>query len=74
VQETEEHPARWLNVGRCHYVCRCRAARCLLRATLVLRKAEANGRPLGQVELCDAHTGVVVAQEARRGLGVTDRR
>jgi len=74
MQDTAEHPARWLTVGRCHYVFRCRAGRCLLRATLVLRKLELNGCPLGQIELCDGHGNIVIAREAWRGLGVTDRR
>ena len=65
--------ARWLTVLRCGYASPCRAARCRAVAVSILRKSEANGRPLRQVELCARHAAAVVGRERARGLGVTER-
>jgi hypothetical protein len=64
-----------VQIGRCGYVCPCRAPRCAeTRATIVLRKIDAAGRPVRQIELCTRHAKVVVARERARGLEIQDRR
>jgi hypothetical protein len=64
-----------VQIGRCGYLCPCRAPRCAVqRATIVLRKLDAAGRPLRQIELCDRHSDVVIARERERGLEILDRR
>jgi len=41
----------------------CRAPRCARnRATVVLRKLDAAGRPVRQIELCDRHAATVIAR------------
>jgi hypothetical protein len=74
VADAHEPAARWLTILRCGYQSPCRAPRCLGSATTILRKAEASGRPLRQIDLCGAHADTVVARERVRGLGITDRR
>jgi hypothetical protein len=44
------------------------------RATIVLRKIDAAGRPVRQVELSDQHAQVVVDRERKRGLEIYDLR
>ena len=39
-----------------------------------LRKIDAAGRPVRQIELCDHHARAVVARERRRGFEIFDRR
>ncbi len=40
----------------CGYACPCRAPRCAqTHATIVLRKIDAAGRLVRQIELCDQH-------------------
>src|SRR5260370_1185843 len=40
-----------VQIGRCGYACPCRAPRCAeSRATIVLRKIDAAGRPVRQIE------------------------
>jgi hypothetical protein len=64
-----------VQIGRCGYLCPCRAARCVVsRATIVLRKIDAAGRPVRQIELCGRHAQIVVARERGRGLEIQDRR
>jgi hypothetical protein len=64
-----------VQIGRCGYQCPCRAPRCAVRrATIVLRKLDAAGRPVRQIELCDRHADVVIARERDRGLEIFDRR
>ncbi len=64
-----------VSVYRCAYVSPCRATRCRpLRATVILRKLDAAGRPIRQIELCDAHAAVVLKRERENGLDVHDRR
>jgi len=41
---------------------------------IILRKLDAAGRPLRQIELCDRHAEVVIARERIRGLEILDRR
>ena len=58
-----------VQIGRCGYLCPCRAPRCARnRATIVLRKMDAAGRPIRQIELCDRHAETVIARERERGL------
>jgi hypothetical protein len=66
--------AVFLTVLHCGYAAPCRVHRCAQRATTILRKADAGGRFLRQVETCDAHTEQVLARERGHGLQVTDRR
>ena len=64
-----------VQIGRCGYLCPCRAPRCDgNRAMIILRKLDAAGRPLRQIELCDRHAEVVIARERIRGLEILDRR
>jgi hypothetical protein len=64
-----------VQIGRCGYIARCRAPRCSVRrATIVLRKIDAAGRPVRQIELCDRHAEAVIARERRRGFEILDRR
>jgi hypothetical protein len=64
-----------VQIGRCGYLCPCRAPRCdVSRATIVLRKLDAAGRPVRQIELCDRHAETVIARERARGLEILDRR
>ena len=64
-----------IQIGRCGYLCPCRAPRCARdRATIVLRKLDAAGRPVRQIELCDRHADIVIARERTRGLEILDRR
>jgi hypothetical protein len=52
-----------------------RAPRCATgRATIVLRKLDAAGRPVRQIELCDRHAEMVIARERACGLEILDRR
>ena len=39
-----------------------------------LRKLDAAGRPVRQIELCDHHSDVVIVRESERGLEILDRR
>jgi hypothetical protein len=64
-----------IQIGRCGYLCPCRAPRCAReRATIVLRKLDAAGRPVRQIELRDRHDDVVIARERARGMEILDRR
>ena len=64
-----------VQIGRCGYVYPCKAPRCARsRATIVLRKLDAAGRPVRQIELCDRHAEAVIARERERGLEILDRR
>lgn len=64
-----------VQIGRRGYLCPCRAPRCATsRATIVLRKIDAAGRPVRQIELCDRHAKVVIARERKRGFEIFDRR
>jgi hypothetical protein len=52
-----------------------RTPRCAARrATIVLRKLDAAGRPLRQIELCDRHAETVIARERERGMEIFDGR
>jgi hypothetical protein len=63
-----------VEIGRCAYACPCRAPRCAEgRATIVLRKIDAAGRPVRQIELCDRHAEAVIARERKRGFEIFDR-
>ncbi len=64
-----------VQIGRCAYQCPCRAPRCARsRATIVLRKIDAAGPPVRQIELCDRHAEAVIARERKRGFEIFDRR
>jgi hypothetical protein len=53
-----------VQIGRCGYHAPCRAPRCVVsHATIVLRKIDAAGRPVRQIELCDGHAEAVIARE-----------
>ena len=53
-----------VQIGRCGYLSRCRAPRCAaMRATIVLRKIDAAGRPVRQIELCDRHAQALIDRE-----------
>jgi hypothetical protein len=41
---------------------------------IVLRKLDAAGRPVRQIELCDRHAETVIARERAHGLEILDRR
>src|ERR1017187_2594695 len=41
--------------------------------TIVLRKIDAAGRPVRQIELCDRHAEAVIARERKRGFEIFDR-
>jgi len=63
-----------IQIGRCGYPAPCRAPRCLVRrATIVLRKIDAAGRPVRQIELCDRHAEAVIPRERKRGFEIFDR-
>ncbi|HXQ22298.1 MAG TPA: hypothetical protein VN812_11540 [Candidatus Acidoferrales bacterium] len=72
--DDDDHAAALLTIHRCGYRSPCRAPRCSRTATVILRKAESNGRFLRQIELCDGHGDVAVARERARGLAIVDRR
>jgi hypothetical protein len=62
-----------VQIGRCGYPVPCRAPRCAAsHATIVLRKIDAAGRPVRQIELCDRHADAVIAREQTRGLEIFD--
>ncbi len=64
-----------VQVGRCGYPAPCQAPRCARnRAMRVLRKIDAAGRPLRQIELCGRHAEAVIARERKRGFEIFDRR
>jgi len=64
-----------VQIERCGYAVPCRAPQCpVRRATIVLRKIDAAGRPVRQIELCDPHAQVVIARERERGFEIFDRR
>jgi hypothetical protein len=64
-----------VQIGRCGYLCPCRASRCARnRATLVLRKLDAPRAGVRQIELCYRHSEIVIARERTRGLEILDRR
>ena len=64
-----------VQIWRCGYLAPCRAPRCpVRRATIVLRKLDAAGRPLRQIELRDRHAETVIARERTRGLEIFDGR
>ena len=53
-----------VQIGRCGYPAHCRAPRCpVSRATILLRKIDAAGRPVRQIELCDRHAAAVIAPQ-----------
>ena len=63
-----------VRVYRCGYSSQCRAPRCRpLPATVILRKLDAAGRPIRQIELCDAHAEVVIGRERNRGLEIREQ-
>jgi len=63
-----------LTILHCRYPIRCRAERCVSGAVTILRKSEASGRPLRQIELCISHAEIVIRRERHRGLTVSDWR
>jgi len=64
-----------VQIGRSGYLCPCQAPSCAAqRATIVLRKLDAAGTPVRQIELCDRHADVAIARERERGLEILDRR
>jgi len=72
--DDDDHAAALLTIHLCGYRSPCRALHCSRMATVILRKAESNGRFLRQIELCNAHGDVIVTRERVRGLAVIDRR
>lgn len=72
--DDDDHTAALLTIHRCGYRSPCRAPHFPRTATVILRKAESNGRFLRQIKLCDAHGDVVVERERARGLAIVDRR
>ena len=62
-----------VRIHRCGYVSRCKARRCLKRATLTAEKVDRTGRHVRQIELCAQHGEVVIAREMARGLEICDR-
>ena len=64
-----------VQIGWCGYQCPCRAPRCeAIRATIILRKIDAAGRPVRQIELGERHAQVVIVRERARGFEIFDRR
>ena len=45
-----------------------------MRSTINLRKVDAAGRPVRQIELCDRHAETVIARERTHGLEILERR
>jgi len=56
------------------YRARCTELRCQNRARLILRYADAGGRPIRNWELCHAHARVKLARDRAAGLKVYDDR
>src|SRR5208282_241233 len=52
----------------------CAAMPSVRRATIALRKIDAAGRPVCQIELCERHAEAVIARERRPGFEIFDRR
>ena len=52
----------------------CRVPRYARYATRIARKAEANGRYLRQIEVCEEHMTLIETRERMRGLEIIDRR
>ena len=63
-----------VQIWRCGYVSKCKARRCLSRATVVAEKVDGAGRDVRQIELCDRHVCIVITRERARGLEILDRR
>lgn len=64
-----------VQIGRCPYLAPCRVPRCTVRrATIVLRKIDAAGRPVRQIELRGRHAEAVITRERKRGFEIFDRR
>jgi hypothetical protein len=64
-----------VQIVRCGYPRPCRAPRYAgKRATIVLRKIDAAGRSIRQIELCDRHAEGVITRERARGVEIFDRR
>jgi hypothetical protein len=64
-----------VQIWRGGYLAPCRASRCpVRRAPIVLRKIDAAGRPVRQIELCDRHAEAVIDRERQRGLEIFDAR
>jgi len=58
-----------VEIWRCGYLAPWGSLRCSAsRATTNLRKVDAAGRPVRQIELCDRHAEIVIARERERGL------
>jgi hypothetical protein len=63
-----------VQIGRCGYACPCRAPRCAQNRATIVRKIDAAGRPVRQIELCERHAEAVIARERKRGFEIFDRR
>jgi hypothetical protein len=56
------------------YRARCTAPRCKNLGRMILRHADAGGRPLSNAEFCHAHVRIKVARDRAAGLKVYDDR
>jgi len=56
------------------YCARCTVVCCKNLGRLILRYADAGGRPTSNVEMCHAHSRVKVAHDPAAGLKVYDDR
>jgi len=63
-----------VRIHRCKYVSRCKARRCLKRASLIAEKTDVAGRHVRQIELYSQHCQIVIERERSRGLEISDRR
>jgi hypothetical protein len=63
-----------VRIHRCKYVSRCKARRCLKRASLIAEKVDGAGRHVRQIERCARHCQIVIERERSRGLEISDRR
>jgi len=65
---------REVRIFRCRYISRCKARRCVSRATIVAEKVDGAGRHVRQIELCALHCEIIIERETARGLHICDRR
>jgi len=62
-----------VRIFRIHYVSKCKAPRCLERATIAAEKVDRAGRHVRQIELRDWHCEVVINRERAREMKIADQ-
>jgi hypothetical protein len=63
-----------VNIGAISYRARCTEPGCANLRRLILRYADAGGRPMNNGEFCHAHSRARMASVERAGLKVYDNR